>query len=160
VVSSKSLSGRVWMHPQLARSGFEIAFPVADLIVDDPDARRAAGSEFPPEIPDADKQGTRKNMLRPEVLDAEQYPRVEVKSIRIEGSLPAAQVTARVTIKQTTRELVVPVKVTVNGDSLTAAGEFSILQTDFGMKPFSVAMGALEVKDQLDLRFSIVAVKR
>src|SRR5687767_4439759 len=47
VVSSKSLSGRVWMHRELAQSGFEIAFPVADLIVDDPDARRAAGSEFP-----------------------------------------------------------------------------------------------------------------
>lgn len=160
VVSSKSLSGRVWMHPQLARSGFEISFPVADLIVDDPDARRAAGSEFPPEIPEADKQGTRKNMLRAEVLDAEQYPSVELKSAQIEGSLPTPQVTARVTIKQASREVVVPVKVTVNGDRLTAAGEFAILQTDFEMKPFSVALGALEVKDQLDVRFSIVAVKR
>src|SRR5688572_8595019 len=83
VVSSKSLTGRVWMHPQLSQSGFELAFPVADLIVDDPDARRAAGSEFPPEIPDADKQGTRKNMLRAEVLDAESYPRIELRSAKI-----------------------------------------------------------------------------
>lgn len=160
VMSSKSLTGRAWMHPQLAQSGFEIAFPVADLVVDDPDARRAAGSEFPPEIPEADKQGTRKNMLRAEVLDGEQYPRVEVRSAKIDGSLPSLQVTTRVTIKQTTRDIVVPVKVTVTDDRLTAAGEFAILQTDFGMKPFSVGMGALEVKDQLDIRFEIVAVKR
>jgi len=160
VMSSKSLTGRVWMHPQIAQSGFEMTFPVADLIVDDPDARRAAGSEFPPEIPEADKQGTRKNMLRTEVLDADNYPRVEVKSVKIEGALPDAQVTARITIKQGTRDVVVPVKVTVSGDRLTAAGEFSIQQTDFGMKPFSVAMGALEVKDRLDVRFSVVALKR
>ena len=157
VVSSKSLSGRVWMHPQLAKSGFEVAFPVADLIVDDPESRRAAGDEFPPEIPDADKQGTRKNMLRAEVLDAENHPRVEVKSVKIEGSLPALQATARVTIKQATRDVVVPVQVTVNGNRLTAKGEFAILQTEFGMKPFSVALGALEVKDRLDVRFTIVA---
>lgn len=160
VMSSKSLTGRVWMHRELTQSGFEMAFPVADLIVDDPDARRAAGSEFPPEIPEADKQGTRKNMLRAEVLDGETYPRVEVKSARIEGALPAPQISARITIKQATQDVIVPVQLSVNGDRLTATGQFSIQQTDFGMKPFSVAMGALEVKDRLDVRFSIVAVKR
>lgn len=160
VVSSKSLTGRVWMHRELARSGFEIAFPVADLIVDDPEARRAAGSEFPPEIPEGDKQGTRKNMLRAEVLDAENYPRVELKSVTVEGTLPNPQVTARITIKQSSRDVVVPVTVTVDGDRLIASGEFPIQQTEFGMKPFSVAMGALEVKDRLDVRFNIVAVER
>jgi hypothetical protein len=160
VVSSKSLTGRVWMHRQLEQSGFEIAFAVADLIVDDPDARRAAGDEFPPEIPEADKQGTRKNMLRAEVLDAENYPRVELKSVKIEGALPNPQVTARITIKQVTRDVVVPVKMTVSGNRLTASGELAIQQTHFEMKPFSVALGALEVKDRLDVRFDIVALKR
>ena len=79
------------IDPQAStQSGFEIAFPVADLIVDDPETRRAAGSEFPPEIPDADKQGTRKNMLRAEVLDAENYPRVELKSVKVEGKIKHA----------------------------------------------------------------------
>ena len=99
-------------------------------------------------------------MLRAEVLDGENYPRVEMKSAKIEGSLPAPQVTARITIKQATRDVIVPVQVTVTGDRLTATGEFAIQQTEFGMKPFSVAMGSLEVKDRLDVRFSIVAVKR
>ena len=99
-MSSKSLTGRVWMQPQFAASGFELSFPVADLIVDDPDARRAAGSDFPPDIPAADKEGTRKNMLREEVLDGESYPRVEVKSAKVGGSLQAPQVTARITIKR------------------------------------------------------------
>jgi polyisoprenoid-binding protein YceI len=99
-------------------------------------------------------------MLRAEVLDGENYPRVELKSTKIEGELPSLQVTARITIKQTTRDVIVPVKVTVTGDRLTATGEFPIQQTDFGIKPFSVGLGALEVKDRLDVRFTVVAVKR
>jgi len=160
VMSSKSLTGRVWMQPQFAASGFELSFPVADLIVDDPDARRAAGSDFPPDIPAADKEGTRKNMLRAEVLDGERYPRVEVKSAKVGGSLQAPQVTARITIKDASRDVVVPVSAAVNGDRLTASGEFEILQTDFGIKPFSIALGALEVKDRLLVRFKLVASKR
>jgi hypothetical protein len=83
VMTSKAVTGRVWVHSQLAKSGFELAFPVAELIVDDAQARRAAGAEFPPEIPQADKEGTRKNMLRTEVLDAEHFPQVSLQSVRI-----------------------------------------------------------------------------
>ena len=160
VVSSKSVAGRVWMRPQFSASGFELSFPVADLIVDDPEARQAAGSDFPPDIPAADKEGTRKNMLRKEVLDAESYPKVTVRSATLAGSLQAPQITARITIKDATRDVDVPTTIVVNGDRLTARGEFEIRQTDFGMKPFSVALGALEVQDQLRVRFNLVAVKR
>ena len=159
VITSKSVTGRVWLRPQFSASGFEMSFPVADLIVDDPDARRAAGSEFPPEVPAADKDGTRKNMLRAEVLDAENYPRVTVRSASVSGSLQAPRMTARVTIKDVTRNVVVPATVAGNGKRLTASGEFEILQTDFGIKPFTVALGALAVQDQLLVRFDLAAAK-
>lgn len=160
VMTSKSVTGYVWLQRQFSASGFDLAFPVADLIVDDVEARRAAGSDFPPEIPEPDKEGTRKNMLRKEVLDAESYPRVEVKSAAVSGSLESPQITARITIKGVSREVAVPTTIAINGTRLTARGEFEILQTDFGMKPFSIALGALEVKDRLVVRFNLVAEKR
>lgn len=160
VMTSKSVQGRVWMRSQFQASGFELSFPVADLIVDDPDARRAAGTDFPPDIPDADKEGTRKNMLRKEVLDAETYPNVRVQSANVAGSLQAPKITARITIKDASHEVVVPTTIVMDGDRLTASGEFDILQTDFGMKPFSVALGALEVQDRLHVRFDLKAVKQ
>jgi len=160
VMTSKSMTGRVWMRSPLPGSGFELSFPVADLIVDDPDARRAAGADFPPDIPDADKEGTRKNMLRKEVLDAETYPNVTVQSAAVDGSLPTPKITARITIKNASKDVAVPASIAMNGDRLTASGEFDILQTDFGMKPFSVALGALEVQDRLHVRFNLVAEKR
>lgn len=159
VMSSKSVSGRVWLQPQFENSGFDLSFPVAELIVDDADARRAAGADFPPDIVAADKEGTRKNMLGAEVLDAERYPRIEVKSAKVAGSLQAPEVTARITIKAVSREVAVPVSVELEGNRLDARGEFEILQTDFGIQPFSAALGALEVKDRLQVRFKLVAVR-
>jgi polyisoprenoid-binding protein YceI len=160
VMSSQSVSGRIWMQPRFAASGFELSFPVAELIVDDAAARRAAGSDFPPDIAAADKEGTRQNMLRPEVLDAERHPRIELKSAKVGGSLQAPQVTARITIKQASREVAVPVVVAIDGNRLSASGEFELLQTDFGIQPFSVALGAVAVKDALLVRFKLIADRR
>src|SRR5262249_7221842 len=50
VVTSHDVTGRAWLNPEFARSGFELSFPVAQLAVDEPEARRAAGSDFPPDI--------------------------------------------------------------------------------------------------------------
>jgi hypothetical protein len=160
VITSRSLSGRAWIHPTFSRSGFELAFPVAELIVDDPEARRAAGAEFAAEIPQGDKDGTRKNMLRPEVLDAQNAPQVSLQAAAVAGSLQAPQITARITIRNATRDVEVPARLSVEGERLTAGGEFDIQQTDFGIKPFSAALGALEVQDRLHIAFHVVARKR
>ncbi|HEY7638462.1 MAG TPA: YceI family protein [Steroidobacteraceae bacterium] len=160
VLTSQQLAGRVWVHPEFARSGFELSFPVAQLVVDDAEARRAAGSDFPPDIPQSDKDGTRTNMLKPEVLDGERYPEVKLSSAQVGGTLEAPQVTAHITIKDQSRDVEVPVKIAVEGAQLTASGEFDILQTEFGMKPFSVALGALQVQDRLHVKFKIVAEKK
>ena len=160
VMTSQNLTGRVWVHPDFGRSGFELSFPVAQLVVDDAEARRAAGSDFPPDIPQSDKDGTRKNMLKPEVLDGEHYPEVKLRSAKVGGTLEAPQVTAHITIKETSRDVEVPVKIEAAGAKLTASGEFDVLQTEFGMKPFSVALGALEVQDRLHIKFKVVAEKK
>ena len=160
VMTSNHVTGRVWVHSDFARSGFELSFPVAQLVVDDAEARRAAGSDFPPDIPHSDKDGTRKNMLRPEVLDGEHYPTVKLHSTHVAGTLQAPQVTASITIKDASRDVEVPVKVAVEGAKLSASGEFDVLQTEFGIKPFSVALGALEVQDRLHIKFKIVAERK
>ena len=160
VMTSHDMSGRAWVHPQFARSGFELSFPVARLVVDDPQARSAAGGDFPPDIPQSDKDGTRKNMLKPEVLDGERYPEVKLRSAKIGGTLEAPQLTARITIKDASRDVEVPVKIAIEGARLSASGEFDILQSEFGIKPFSVALGALEVQDRLHIEFKVTAMRQ
>ena len=160
VMTSQDVSGRVWVHPEFSRSGFELSFPVAKLVIDDAEARRAAGSDFPPDIPQSDKDGTRKNMLKPEVLDGDNYSEVKLRAAKVGGTIEAPQLTAHITIKDASHDVDVPVKIAAEGAKLRASGEFDILQTDFGIKPFSVALGALEVQDRLHIKFTVIAEKK
>jgi polyisoprenoid-binding protein YceI len=160
VMTSNNVTGRVWMHTSIERSGFEIELPVAQLIVDDGAARASAGSDFPGEISADDREGTKKNMLRTEVLDGERYPTIALRSVRISGSLQSAQVIARITIKDVSRDVTVPTSIAIDAGRLSATGEFDIEQTRFGIKPFSIGLGALEVLDRLHIKFKIVAAKQ
>lgn len=157
VVTSRSVEGRAWLHPKFERSGFELTIPVESLIVDDPRDREAHGNDFPPGISQKDIEGTKRNMLRAEVLDAEQFPTISLRTARVSGSVESPVVTARITLKGVTKDVPIPVKLAVDAGRLTAKGALDILQTDFGIKPFSIALGALEVQDRLHLEFNIAA---
>ncbi len=157
VVTSRSVNGRVWLHPTFERSGFELTLPVESLIVDDPRDREAHGTDFPPGISQKDIEGTKRNMLRAEVLDAKQFPTIVLRAARVSGSVGSPVVAARITLKGVTKDVAIPVGLAVDKGHLTATGALDILQTDFGIEPFSVALGALEVQDRLHLEFEIVA---
>ena len=96
-------------------------------------------------------------MLRAEVLDADAHPTIKLQSVRVGGSAPELQITTRITIKGVARDVLVPATVAMEGNQLRASGEFDIRQTDFGIKPFSIGLGALEVQDRLHIVFSVVA---
>lgn len=156
VMSVRKMQGRLWSHTTTANSGFDVSFPVAGMIVDDPEARRAAGSEFPPDVPDADREATRGNMLRA-VLDAERFPVITLRSVSIAGPPTNPQVMARITIRNASRDVLLQPTVSIETDRLIVRGELDLLQSDFGIKPFSAALGALTVQDRLHVKFDVVA---
>ena len=147
--------GVVWIGRTPADSGFEIHVPVASFVVDDPAARSAAGAEFPGTVPDDVRAGTRTNMLRAEVLDAAHYPDVVVRAEGATGSFQQAVVHAKVRLRDLERDLDVPVTLEVNDREVTARGTFQVRQTDFGITPFSVAGGAVQVADVVDVQFEV-----
>ncbi|MGA8728989.1 MAG: YceI family protein, partial [Terracidiphilus sp.] len=57
------------------------------------------------------------------------------------------------------RNLSIPARVALLGDMFRASGDFTLSQSDFGIKPVSVAGGALKLKDELKVSFEIVARK-
>jgi polyisoprenoid-binding protein YceI len=156
VISSTNFSGFIWRGSTLQGSGFNIVVPVNDLIVDDDEARKAEGAEFPLNIDDEARQGTRKNMLSEQVLDGAHFRSITIKSVAMTGTLDAPQVRAALQIKQQTREVTVPVTIEDGGTQLTVRGEFKFLQSDFGIVPFSVGMGTLYVVDSVTIRFDLV----
>ena len=158
-ITSDGASGVLWVGATPATSGFEIHVPVASLVVDDPAARAAAGPEFPGAVPDDARAGTTTNLRRAEVLDLAHHPEVVVRSVGITGSWQQAVVRASVRLKDVERELEVPVALDLQDASVTATGEFQIRQTDFGITPFSVAGGAIQVADVVDVRFQVRGVR-
>lgn len=159
VISSGHLGGRIWLGPTLESSGFDLSVPVQELIVDDDAARAAEGPDFPPGVPQAAREGTRTNMLRESLLDGERYPLIHIQSLRLQGEASTPQVQAALRIRDQTREVTVPVQVRVEDGRLEVQGEFPLRQSDFGITPLSVAMGALQVVDTVMIKFHLVGTR-
>lgn len=157
VLTSADEAGAVWLGSTPADSSFELTLPVEHFEVDLPAARAAAGPEFAAPVPDAARQGTHQNLLRADVLDGEHFPIITLRSSAASGAWPQPFVRVVVTLKGIEREQEIPVVVERTANDVIARGELRLNQTDFGMQPFSVAGGAIQVADTLEIRFEVVA---
>jgi polyisoprenoid-binding protein YceI len=157
VITSADEAGSVWLGSTPADSSFELSVPVERFDVDSPAARAAAGPEFAAPVPDDARAGTRRNMLRAEVLDGAHFPVITLRSAAASGAWPQPIVRVAVTLKGVEHEQEIPVVVERDANGLVARGELRLNQTDFGITPFSVAGGAIQVADTLEIRFEIAA---
>jgi polyisoprenoid-binding protein YceI len=134
-----------------------IKIPVASLIVDTAEARRLAGLG-PGPSPDEVRK-VQDTMLGPEVLDAANYPTIEFTSSSVAADVSQLRVTGRFLMHGQTREITVPIRYTRNPDgSLAFSGEFQLRQTDFGIKPVSVGMGTVKVKNEVRIQFAVTVL--
>jgi polyisoprenoid-binding protein YceI len=180
VIASHALRGSLYVPVDLAQSSFDIHMPVSELTVDEPELRaRENSDDFPPDVPDSAKEGTRHNMLSPALLDGDQYPEIVLRSERLEwvgdrpsgsdgasasgGTSPAGGPGGRwlahvqVTVRGKTNPVVVPVAFEQHDNQIVVSGEFLLRQTGLGLTPFSALLGALQVVDEMKVRFRIVA---
>lgn len=104
-------------------------------------------------------------MMREEVLEVSKHPEIvfestSVTASRIAESRYRARVIGDLTMHGVTQpNLWIHAEVTFKDDNLRAQGEFSLKQTDYKIKPVSVAGGTLKVKNELKFKFDIVAKK-
>jgi polyisoprenoid-binding protein YceI len=157
VVTSDGETGRVWFGAAPDLSGFEVRVPVDAFVVDDPAARAAAGPEYAATVPEDARTGTRRNMLGPDVLDAARYPEIIVGSAGPLADTAPSKLAVRIVVRGTQLEREVPVTARIAADSVSAQGTFTILQSELGIKPFSIVGGAIAVADEVEIRFDIVA---
>jgi polyisoprenoid-binding protein YceI len=160
VITSADEHGTVWLGAAPADSAFAVSLPVDRFEVDLPAARAAAGPEFSTPVPDDARAGTRQNLLRPAVLDAEAFPEITLRSAGASGDWPQSLVQIVVTLKGVERTQSVPVSITRDATGLVARGALRLRQSDFGITPFSVAGGAIQVADVLEVSFVIAAVRQ
>ena len=160
VIASHDLTGTVYLPADPLQSSFELHLPVGSLTVDEAALRATQASpDFPPDVSEGAKQGTRHNMLGPALLDAEHSPEIVLRALRMERTSEADRVLARVqcVVRGAARILAVPVRYESRGDALIVSGEMPLKQTDLGLTPFTAMLGALQVQDEMRISLRIVA---
>lgn len=148
VVASHDVRG--YVDVDVGRADLYVALD--RLAVDEPNFRAEAGLTIQPSLEAV--EGTRRNMLE-KVLDAQQFPFALIRVIRDTTGGPMLQVT--ITLHGTGKTFEVPAQIENLVDGIRISGQMAFNQTDFGMTPFSVLGGAIQVQDRLDLRFKIYA---
>ena len=147
VVASHDVHG--YVEPDSGRADLYITLD--RLVVDEPELRKQA--RFDTEPTTEAIAGTRRNMLE-RTLEADRYPYVAVGVRRAAG---AAAADVAIALHGTTRTMHVPLNVQESPETIAANGELALRQTDFGITPLSVAGGAIQVQDEVKLRFDIRA---
>jgi polyisoprenoid-binding protein YceI len=120
---------------------------------------KVSGKNEPPD----DVPKVQEAMQSEKVLWIARYPQLIFDSAFItptKNEPPAMDLTVdgSLTIRDVKRPARVPVHAEFAGNMITVTGRFSVKQTDYGIKPITVA-GVVAVKDTLDIRFSIVALR-
>ncbi|HTC41957.1 MAG TPA: YceI family protein [Candidatus Acidoferrales bacterium] len=99
------------------------------------------------------------------VLDVSHYPTAVYESKEIivqkvaDGRLNAG-VNGELSFHGMTQPLTLQANVNVLGTLLRIGGDFTLRQSDYGIKPVSFAAGALRLKDELKFTFDLVARKQ
>jgi polyisoprenoid-binding protein YceI len=160
LIASHDLSGSASVPEDLTASSFEVHVPVAGLTVDEETLRKAErNADFAADVPDSAREGTRHNMLGPAQLDGEHYPEIVLRTERIDVAAPNELLAhVQVTVRDRTTSVTVPVHYEMQGDALVASGEFALKQSDLGLTPLSIMMGALAVQDEMKIRFNVRCV--
>jgi polyisoprenoid-binding protein YceI len=134
----------------LSRSSVTLTFQASAL--------RVTGKGDPPE----DVPKVQEAMVGPKVLDAPRFAQIVFTSRKVSGRALGGtafelQVEGELALHGVTKPLSVPVRIDKAADgTMTATGRTVLKQTDFGIKPVSVA-GVVNVKNELDLSFRVVA---
>ena len=156
-VISGRVRGEIRAGRNAAGSGFRLEIPVESFVVDAPASRAEEGAEFAAAVDDDAREGTRKNMLGANVLDAANHPLITIESVALSGPRWSPAVLARASLRGTTRDLRFPAAVVEANDRMTVVATFRIRQTDFAIRPFSILGGGLQVGDAIDVRLRLVA---
>jgi polyisoprenoid-binding protein YceI len=122
---------------------------------------RTTSLEVLDEMKSSDRQKLEQAMNE-DVLDVAHFPtaRYESKKIALQkvgGDLFVAHVDGQLSFHGVTEPQALEARVTDMGAMLRISGEFSLRQSDYGIKPVSFAGGALRLKDELKFKFELVA---
>ena len=120
------------------------------VVVDSLEVLRGDGGLAP--LSSQEKGTVRSNALK--TLDANKYPQIQFDADDITKGSDGYRLTGTVEIHGRSRPLVVDLAVADADAVWTLSAQVPIKQSDFGIKPYSLLMGALKVADAVTIDFT------
>jgi polyisoprenoid-binding protein YceI len=151
-IGIRTFTGEVDFDVEAAQaSGFRLSMKANSLgVLDD--------------ISDKDRREIER-MMNEQVLESSKYPDIvyeapTVSVKQIEGNLYSAMLIGTLSFHAVTRNQSIPARIAAFDEMIRASGEFTLNQSEYGIKPISVAGGAMKVKDELKFSFEMVLRKQ
>jgi polyisoprenoid-binding protein YceI len=125
---------------------------------------KAASLEVIDELRDSDRR-TLQRVMYDDVLETRSYPEVTFDSSgvgveRLRDGLYRVNIEGRLSLHGSTNVTGFSSQVAFGVDTFRAYGEFTLLQTDYGIVVASIAGGTLKLQDELKFRFYVVGRKQ
>jgi polyisoprenoid-binding protein YceI len=151
-VEGKLKSGHLQVETR--RDAGELEFDMTSFVADTAAARKYVGLEGT--TSESTRQQVNKNMLGKDVLNVAKYP---LATFMIDSALSKknkqgetlVELKGEFTLHGTTRVLTLNAKPTYKNGMQNLRGDFTILQTDYGITPYSAALGTVGVTNQLKI---------
>lgn len=105
----------------------------------------------------AEKALVRTNALKS--LDASRFPEIRFTATAIDQVDDGYRLSGSLEIHGKSREHVIDLRTEDLGDSWRISTESTVRQTDYGIKPYSLLMGSVQVADDVLVSFTAVHVK-
>jgi polyisoprenoid-binding protein YceI len=124
-----------------------------EVDVDSFEVREGTGGVKP--LTDADRADI-KGTLRGKILNTRQYPTITFTSSRVHGTAESFRIDGDLTIVGVTR----PVTIEGQLGAGRAHGSAVIVQSQWGIRPYSAFFGALKLRDEVEVQFDLDLTSR
>ncbi len=95
------------------------------------------------------------SIMRTQVLRSDRHPTITFRSTSVQRDGMRATVTGNLTIRRRSRAVVLELRVARTASPQVRATT-SIVQTEFGIKPYSALLGALRVTDVVEVAIDVL----
>ena len=155
VIASVDVEGLVLVSSDPGESRADLRLPLQKLVVDEPAYRGRFGLE--PELSQSAIEGTTRNM-QDKVLESNLFPWATASVRVLSMQDTRADLDVSVALHGTTFDYRVPAELTVDPGKLRVTGSMIVSHADFGLTPFSAAGGLLQVAEDIEVVFDLVAI--
>ena len=160
VVHTRELSGQVLVADDPMRSSAFFSFPVSSFVVDDAAERERAGDGYDSQPGSRAIEGTRRNMLGEDLLNAEVFPMIAMRVTPVSVLGEDWSFSVAIDMLGSTFSHEIPARVTINDESVSVSASFTLQHEDLGLSPYSAAGGSLRVAGALDFELQISATRQ